>query len=193
MGNCQNSYCCRSDQKEIILEDNKIYQAYMDIKNINDDIKSSDIFKKDKIYLIFKESIPLFVSKIERFAELENKEIQEQLGQIRFTFNFDELTIIDKGNYETNEEFIIVNEKFFEILDIKRNIFDNKSVIINKENNITQIEFDQQKKKKINKINELNFCYKFEERNNNNNVNIVGSNNTVVEENRLNLNQNNNH
>ena len=193
MGNCQNSYCCRSDQKEIILEDNKIYQAYMDIKNINDDITSSDIFKKDKIYLIFKESIPLFVSKIERFAELENKEIQEQLGQIRFPFNFDELKIIDKGNYETNEEFIIVNEKFFEILDIKRNIFDNKSVIINKENNITQIEFDQQKKKKINKINELNFCYKFEERNNNNNVNIVGSNNTVVEENILNLNKNNNH
>ena len=193
MGNCQNSYCCRSDQKEIILEDNKIYQAYMDIKNINDDIKSSDIFKKDKIYLIFKESIPLFVSKIERFAELENKEIQEQLDQIRFQFNFDQLTIIDKGNYETNEEFIIVNEKFFEILDIERNIFDNKSVIINKENNITQIEFDQQKKKKINKINELNFCYKFEERNNNNNVNIVGSNNTVVEENILNLNKNNNH
>ena len=193
MGNCQNSYCCRSDQKEIILEDNKIYQAYMDIKNINDDIKSSDIFKKDKIYLIFKESIPLFVSKIERFAELENKEIQEQLGQIRFSINFDELTIIDKGNYETNEEFIIVNEKFFEILDIKRNIFDNKSVIINKENNITQIEFDQQKKKKINKINELNFCYKFEERNNNANVIIFGSNNTVVEENILNLNQNNNH
>ena len=193
MGNCQNSYCCRSDQKEIILEDNKIYQAYMDIKNINDDIKSSDIFKKDKIYLIFKESIPLFVSKIERFAELENKEIQEQLGQIRFSINFDQLTIIDKGNYETNEEFIIVNEKFFEILDIKRNIFDNKSVIINKENNITQIEFDHQKKKKINKINELNFCYKFEERNNNNNVNIVGSNNTVVEENKLNLNKNNNH
>ena len=193
MGNCQNSYCCRSDQKEIILEDNKIYQAYMDIKNINDDITSSDIFKKDKIYLIFKESIPLFVSKIERFAELENKEIQEQLDQIRFQFNFDQLTIIDKGNYETNEEFIIVNEKFFEILDIKRNIFDNKSVIINKENNITQIEFDQQKKKKINKINELNFCYKFEERNNNNNVNIVGSNNTVVEENILNLNKNNNH
>ena len=193
MGNCQNSYCCRSDQKEIILEDNKIYQAYMDIKNINDDIKSSDIFKKDKIYLIFKESIPLFVSKIERFAELENKEIQEQLDQIRFQFNFDQLTIIDKGNYQTNEEFIIVNEKFFEILDIKRNIFDNKSVIINKENNITQIEFDQQKKKKINKINELNFCYKFEERNNNNNVNIVGSNNTVVEENILNLNKNNNH
>ena len=193
MGNCQNSYCCRSDQKEIILEDNKIYQAYMDIKNINDDITSSDIFKKDKIYLIFKESIPLFVSKIERFAELENKEIQEQLGQIRFSINFDELTIIDKGNYETNEEFIIVNEKFFEILDIKRNIFDNKSVIINKENNITQVEFDQQKKKKINKINELNFCYKFEERNNNNNVNIIGSNNTVVEENILNLNQNNNH
>ena len=193
MGNCQNSYCCRSDQKEIILEDNKIYQAYMDIKNINDDITSSDIFKKDKIYLIFKESIPLFVSKIERFAELENKEIQEQLGQIRFSINFDELTIIDKGNYETNEEFIIVNEKFFEILDIKRNIFDNKSVIINKENNITQIEFDQQKKKKINKINELNFCYKFEERNNNANVIIFGSNNTVVEENILNLNQNNNH
>ena len=193
MGNCQNSYCCRSDQKEIILEDNKIYQAYMDIKNINDDITSSDIFKKDKIYLIFKESIPLFVSKIERFAELENKEIQEQLDQIRFQFNFDQLTIIDKGNYETNEEFIIVNEKFFEILDIERNIFDNKSVIINKENNITQIEFDQQKKKKINKINELNFCYKFEERNNNNNVNIVGSNNTVVEENILNLNKNNNH
>ena len=193
MGNCQNSYCCRSDQKEIILEDNKIYQAYMDIKNINDDIKSSDIFKKDKIYLIFKESIPLFVSKIEKFAKLENKEIQEQLDQIRFQFNFDQLTIIDKGNYQTNEEFIIVNEKFFEILDIKRNIFDNKSVIINKENNITQIEFDQQKKKKINKINELNFCYKFEERNNNNNVNIVGSNNTVVEENILNLNKNNNH
>ena len=193
MGNCQNSYCCRSDQKEIILEDNKIYQAYMDIKNINDDITSSDIFKKDKIYLIFKESIPLFVSKIERFAELENKEIQEQLDQIRFQFNFDQLTIIDKGNYETNEEFIIVNEKFFEILDIKRNIFDNKSVIINKENNITQIEFDQQKKKKINKINELNFCYKFEERNNNANVIIFGSNNTVVEENILNLNQNNNH
>ena len=193
MGNCQNSYCCRSDQKEIILEDNKIYQAYMDIKNINDDITSSDIFKKDKIYLIFKESIPLFVSKIERFAELENKEIQEQLGQIRFPFNFDELKIIDKGNYETNEEFIIVNEKFFEILDIKRNIFDNKSVIINKENNITQIEFDQQKKKKINKINELNFCYKFEERNNNANVIIFGSNNTVVEENIFNLNQNNNH
>ena len=193
MGNCQNSYCCRSDQKEIILEDNKIYQAYMDIKNINDDIKSSDIFKKDKIYLIFKESIPLFVSKIEKFAKLENKEIQEQLGQIRSTFNFDELTIIDKGNYETIEEFIIVNEKFFEILDIKRNIYNNKSVIINKENNITQIEFDQQKKKKINKINELNFCYKFEERNNNNNVNIVGSNNTVVEENILNLNKNNNH
>ena len=193
MGNCQNSYCCRSDQKEIILEDNKIYQAYMNIKNLNDDINSSDIFKKDKIYLIFKESIPLFVSKIERFAELENKEIQEQLGQIRSTFNFDELTIIDKGNYETNEEFIIVNEKFFEILDIKRNIFDNKSVIINKENNITQIEFDQQKKKKINKINELNFCYKFEERNNNANVIIFGSNNTVVEENILNLNQNNNH
>ena len=193
MGNCQNSYCCRSDQKEIILEDNKIYQAYMDIKNINDDIKSSDIFKKDKIYLIFKESIPLFVSKIERFAELENKEIQEQLDQIRFQFNFDQLTIIDKGNYQTNEEFIIVNEKFFEILDIKRNIFDNKSVIINKENNITQIEFDQQKKKKINKINELNFCYKFEERNNNANVIIFGSNNTVVEENILNLNQNNNH
>ena len=193
MGNCQNSYCCRSDQKEIILEDNKIYQAYMDIKNINDDITSSDIFKKDKIYLIFKESIPLFVSKIERFAELENKEIQEQLDQIRFQFNFDQLTIIDKGNYQTNEEFIIVNEKFFEILDIKRNIFDNKSVIINKENNITQIEFDQQKKKKINKINELNFCYKFEERNNNANVIIFGSNNTVVEENILNLNQNNNH
>ena len=193
MGNCQNSYCCRSDQKEIILEDNKIYQAYMDIKNINDDIKSSDIFKKDIIYLIFKESISRFVSKIEKFAKLENKEIQEQLGQIRFPFNFDELKIIDKGNYETNEEFIIVNEKFFEILDIKRNIFDNKSVIINKENNITQIEFDQQKKKKINKINELNFCYKFEERNNNNNVNIVGSNNTVVEENILNLNKNNNH
>ena len=193
MGNCQNSYCCRSDQKEIILEDNKIYQAYMDIKNINDDIKSSDIFKKDKIYLIFKESIPLFVSKIEKFAKLENKEIQEQLGQIRFPFNFDELTLIDKGNCETNEEFIIVNEKFFEILDIKRNIFDNKSVIINKENNITQIEFDQQKKKKINKINELNFCYKFEERNNNANVIIFGSNNTVVEENILNLNQNNNH
>ena len=193
MGNCQNSYCCRSDQKEIILEDNKIYQAYMDIKNINDDIKSSDIFKKDKIYLIFKESISLFVSKIEKFAKLENKEIQEQLGQIRFPFNFDELKIIDKGNYETNEEFIIVNEKFFEILDIKRNIFDNKSVIINKENNITQIEFDQQKKKKINKINELNFCYKFEERNNNANVIIFGSNNTVVEENILNLNKNNNH
>ena len=143
--------------------------------------------------MIFKESIPLFVSKIERFAELENKEIQEQLGQIRFPFNFDELKIIDKGNYETNEEFIIVNEKFFEILDIKRNIFDNKSVIINKENNITQIEFDQQKKKKINKINELNFCYKFEERNNNANVIIFGSNNTVVEENIFNLNQNNNH
>ena len=193
MGNCQNSYCCRSDQKEIILEDNKIYQAYMDIKNINDDITSSDIFKKDKIYLIFKESISLFVSKIEKFAKLENKEIQEQLGQIRFPFNFDELKIIDKGNYETNEEFIIVNEKFFEILDIKRNIFDNKSVIINKENNITQIEFDQQKKKKINKINELNFCYKFEERNNNANVIIFGSNNTVVEENIFNLNQNNNH
>ena len=193
MGNCQNSYCCRSDQKEIILEDNKIYQAYMNIKNLNDDINSSDIFKKDKIYLIFKESIPLFVSKIERFAELENKEIQEQLDQIRFQFNFDQLTIIDKGNYETNEEFIIVNEKFFEILEIKRNIFDNKSVIINKENNITQIEFDQQKKKKINKINELNFCYKFEERNNNANVIIFGSNNTVVEENILNLNQNNNH
>ena len=193
MGNCQNSYCCRSDQKEIILEDNKIYQAYMNIKNLNDDINSSDIFKKDKIYLIFKESIPLFVSKIERFAELENKEIQEQLGQIRFSINFDELTIIDKGNYETNEEFIIVNEKFFEILDIKRNIFDNKSVIINKENNITQIEFDHQKKKKINKINELNFCYKFEERNNNANVTIFGSNNTVVEENILNLNKNNNH
>ena len=193
MGNCQNSYCCRSDQKEIILEDNKIYQAYMDIKNINDDITSSDIFKKDKIYLIFKESIPLFVSKIERFAELENKEIQEQLGQIRFPFNFDELKIIDKGNYETNEEFIIVNEKFFEILDIKRNIFDNKSVIINKENNITQIEFDQQKKKKINKINELNFCYKFDGSNSINNVNILGSNNTVVEENILNLNKNNNH
>ena len=193
MGNCQNSYCCRSDQKEIILEDNKIYQAYMDIKNINDDITSSDIFKKDKIYLIFKESIPLFVSKIERFAELENKEIQEQLGQIRFSINFDELTIIDKGNYETNEEFIIVNEKFFEILDIKRNIFDNKSVIINKENNITQIEFDQQKKKKINKINEFNFCYKFDGSNSINNVNILGSNNTVVEENILNLNKNNNH
>ena len=193
MGNCQNSYCCRSDQKEIILEDNKIYQAYMDIKNINDDITSSDIFKKDKIYLIFKESIPLFVSKIERFAELENKEIQEQLDQIRFSFNFDQLTIIDKGNYETNEEFIIVNEKFFEILDIKRNIFDNKSVIINKENNITQIEFDQQKKKKINKINEFNFCYKFDGSNSINNVNILGSNNTVVEENILNLNKNNNH
>ena len=193
MGNCQNSYCCRSDQKEIILEDNEIYQAYMNIKNLNDDIKSSDIFKKDKIYLIFKGSISYFVNKIEKFAKLENKEIQEQLGQNRFTFNFDELTIIDKGNYETNEEFIIVNEKFFEILDIKRNIFDNKSVIINKENNITQIEFDQQKKKKINKINELNFCYKFEERNNNANVIIFGSNNTVVEENILNLNQNNNH
>ena len=193
MGNCQNSYCCRSDQKEIILEDNKIYQAYMDIKNINDDITSSDIFKKDKIYLIFKESISLFVNKIEKFAKLENKEIQEQLGQNRFTFNFDKLTLIDKGNCETNEEFIIVNEKFFEILDIKRNIFDNKSVIINKENNITQIEFDQQKKKKINKINELNFCYKFEERNNNANVIIFGSNNTVVEENILNLNQNTNH
>ena len=121
----------------------------MNIKNLNDDIKSSDIFKKDKIYLIFKGSISYFVNKIEKFAKLENKEIQEQLGQNRFTFNFDELTLIDKGNCETNEEFIIVNEKFFEILDIKRNIFDNKSVIINKENNITQIEFDQQKKKKL--------------------------------------------
>ena len=193
MGNCQNSYCCRSDQKEIILEDNKIYQAYMNIKNLNDDIKSSDIFKKDKIYLIFKGSISYFVNKIEKFAKLENKEIQEQLGQNRFTFNFDKLTLIDKGNCETNEEFIIVNEKFFEILDIKRNIFDNKSVIINKENNITQIEFDQQKKKKINKINELNFCYKFDGSNSINNVNILGSNNTVVEENILNLNKNNNH
>ena len=77
MGNCQNSYCCRSDQKEIILEDNEIYQAYMNIKNLNDDINSSDIFKKDKIYLIFKESISRFVSKIEKFAKLENKEIQE--------------------------------------------------------------------------------------------------------------------
>ena len=98
------------------------------------------------------------------------------------------MTIIDKGNYETNEEFIIVNEKFFEILDIKRNIFDNKSVIINKENNITKIEFDHQKKKKINKINEFNFCYKFDGSNSINNVNILGSNNTVVEENKLNLN-----
>ena len=103
------------------------------------------------------------------------------------------MTLIDKGNCETNEEFIIVNEKFFEILDIKRYIFDNKSVIINKENNITQIEFDQQKKKKINKINELNFCYKFDGSNSINNVNILGSNNTVVEENILNLNKNNNH
>ena len=193
MGNCQNSICFPSDKKEIILVDNKIYQAYMNIKILNDDIKSSDIFKKDKIYLIFKESISYFVNTIEKFAKLENKEIQEQLEQIRFPFNFDELTIIDKENFETNEEFIIVNEKFFEILDIKRNIFDNKSVIINKENNITQIEFVQQKKKKINKINELNFCYKFEERNNNANVIIFGSNNTVVEENILNLNQNNNH
>ena len=163
MGNCliseePGSSFTISEKK---LNDNKIYKAYKAIKELSDDIQSKNLLKTDKIYLIDSYSIQDFVNFIERFSNLSNSMLLKLLEENNFEFNFDNLELINETNCETKNKFIIVDEKFFQILGIQEN---KNSVIldINKRKKINQIEFSDETKKGFIKPDNLNFNYIFD-------------------------------
>ena len=199
MGNCliseQSANCFTISERR--LENNKIYKAYKAIKILSDDIQSKNILKTDKIYLIYIHTIQEFVNFIERFSKLNDSSIAKLLEENSFKFNFDNLQIINEANFETKNEFLIVDEKFLQILGIQEIQFHNSSVIldIDKGENIYLIEFANQTKKSFIKSNNLNFCYEFDpniaENNLETNNEIISS--TIIMRNNLeNVNDNNN-
>ena len=195
MGNCliseQPTSCFTISEER--LENNKIYKAYKAIKILSDDIQSKNILKTDKIYLIYIHTIQEFVDFIERISNFNDSSIAKLLEENSFKFNFDNLQIINEANFETKNEFLIVDEKFLQILGIQEIQFHNSSVIldIDKGKNIYLIEFANQTKKSFIKSNNLNFCYEFdhnlettiimrnnfENANDNNNTNNNGNSN----------------
>ena len=151
-------------------------------------MNSKNILKKDKIYLISTNSIQDFVNNIEIFSNLDDSEIKKTLEDNHFTIVFDNMEIIDESNYENEiqNEFIIVDEDFLQIIGKNNEENNNNSVIIdiNKYENKCQIEFANQAKKNYFKLDNLNFCYKFESSNNNQNLSAVNENaSTIVEPN----------
>ena len=188
MGNCLNieEGCSCFTISERKLEINKIFKAYKSIKRFDIEIKSKNILKKDKIYLISTNSIQDFVNNIEIFSNLDDSEILEELEDNRFLFDFENLEIIDESNYnnENLNEFIIVDEEFLKIIGKNNEENNQKSVIIDmdKNENKFQIEFANQMKKKYIKLHNLNFCYKFESVNDNQQFTTVNQTNisTIV-------------
>ena len=186
MGNCLNSQegCgCFSISKDK-LEINKIFKAYKSIVRFDNEMKSKNILKKDKIYLISTNSIQDFVNNIEIFSNLDDSEIKKTLEDNHFTIDFDNMEIIDESNYENEiqNEFIIVDEDFLQIIGKNNEENNNNSVIIdiNKYENKFQIEFANQTKKKYLKLDNLNFCYKFESANDNQNLSIINENTSTI-------------
>ena len=190
MGNCliseQPTSCFTISEER--LENNKIYKAYKVIKILSDDIQSKNILKTDKIYLIYIHTIQEFVNFIERISNFNDSSIAKLLEENSFKFNFDNLQIINEENFETKNEFLIVDEKFLQILGIQEIQFHNSSVIldIDKGKNIYLIEFANQTKKSFIKSNNLNFCYEFD-------PNIADLETTIIMRNNFeNANDNNN-
>ena len=153
MGNCLNSEegCSCFTISGRKLEINKIFKAYKSIKRFDIEMKSKNILKKDKIYLISTNSVQDFVNNIEIFSNLDDSEIRKKLEDNRFLFDFDNLEIIDESNYnnEILNEFIIVDEEFLKIIGKNNEENNQKSVIIDmdKNENKFQIEFANQMKK----------------------------------------------
>ena len=188
MGNCLNSEegCSCFTISGRKLEINKIFKAFKSIVRFDIEMKSKNILKKDKIYLISTNSIQDFVNNIEIFSNLDDSEILKKLEDNRFLFDFENLEIIDESNYnnENLNEFIIVDEEFLKIIGKNNEENNQKSVIIDmdKNENKFQIEFANQMKKKYIKLHNLNFCYKFESVNDNQQFTTVNQTNisTIV-------------
>ena len=188
MGNCLNSEegCSSFTISGRKLEINKIFKAYKSILRFDIEMKSKNILKKDKVYLISTNSIQDFVNNIEIFSNLDDSEILKKLEDNRFLFDFENLEIIDESNYnnENLNEFIIVDEEFLKIIGKNNEENNQKSVIIDmdKNENKFQIEFANQMKKKYIKLDNLNFCYKFESVNDNQQFTTVNQTNisTIV-------------
>ena len=179
MGNCLNieEGCSCFTISERKLEINKIFKAYKSIKRFDIEMKSKNILKKDKVYLISTNSIQDFVNNIEIFSNLDDSEIRKKLEDNRLLFDFDNLEIIDESNYnnEILNEFIIVDEEFLKIIGKNNEENNQKSVVIDidKNENKFQIEFANQMKKRYVKLGGLNFCYKFESAIGNQNLTTV--------------------
>ena len=179
MGNCLNSEegCSCFTISERKLEINKIFKAYKSILRFDIEMKSKNILKKDKVYLISTNSIQDFVNNIEIFSNLDDSEIRKKLEDNRLLFDFDNLEIIDESNYnnEILNEFIIVDEEFLKIIGKNNEENNQKSVVIDidKNENKFQIEFANQMKKRYIKLDNLNFCYKFESAIGNQNLTTV--------------------
>ena len=188
MGNCLNSEegCSCFTISGRKLEINKIFKAYKSILRFDIEMKSKNILKKDKVYLISTNSIQDFVNNIEIFSNLDDSEILKKLEDNRFLFDFENLEIIDESNYnnENLNEFIIVDEEFLKIIGKNNEENNQKSVVIDidKNENKFQIEFANQMKKKYIKLHNLNFCYKFESVNDNQQFTTVNQTNisTIV-------------
>ena len=194
---CSANPVINDDHNDFKTSNNyKIYKAYKLIKNLNDEIKNQNILKKDQLYLIYIQSIQNFVNSIEEFSNKEKSCIQRQLkDEDPKKYEFDKLEFIDENNYQNKNEFIIVNKQFLEVLGIEQNDnSNNKSIIIdiNKEKNISQIEFNNHNRYNFTKLDKCNLCYNL---NNNtivvpNNLNSISNNlnnnNTIVETNNLN-------
>lgn len=207
---CSANPVINDDHNDFKTSNNyKIYKAYKLIKNLNDEIKNQNILKKDQLYLIYIQSIQNFVNSIKEFSNKEKSYIQRQLkDKDPKKYEFDKLEFIDENNYQNKNEFIIVNKQFLEVLGIEQNDnSNNKNIIIDidKQNNISQIEFNNHKKYNFTKLDKCNLCYKFEiidsniinSRNLNNKTIVVpnilnninnnlNNNNTIVETNILN-------
>ena len=184
-----------TDERIITKKNDNIYKAYKCIKDQNDEIKSHNILKKDQLYLIYTHSIQNFVNRIEELFNKGKSEIKKQLiDEDPAKYEFDKLEFIDEANCEIKDEFIIVDKKFLEIMEIElKDGGNDKSVIINidKQNNISQIEFTNHKSHDFIALDNLNFCFAFNLNNTDSKVeknNLNNNNKTKVEKNNLNNN-----
>ena len=180
-----------TDERIITKKNDNIYKAYKFIKDQNDEIKSHNILKKDQLYLIYTHSIQSFVDCVEELFNKGKSEIKKQLiDEDPAKYEFDKLEFIDEANCEIKNEFIIVDKKFLEIMEIElKDGGNDKSVIINidKQNNISQIEFTNHKSHDFIALNNLNFCFTFNLNNTDTKVeqNNLDNNKTKIEKNNL--------
>ena len=168
MGSCPNSEnseekygCCTYSIKR--CKNYNIYKAYKCIQKISDEIQFHDIIKKDKMYLIYKDSIQYFIKRIENFSKETKQDIIKQLDDDDpLKYNFDKLEFIDYEHCTNKNEFIIADKDFLEIVKKEENKDENKSVIIDidKKNKIEQIEFPEHKKHDFIKSDNFNLCYR---------------------------------
>ena len=152
MGNGQNNKgedicCCYRT-----IEDNsneqlksKLFELFNKIKGINELFKEHTIIKLDKLFLINSGNIPDLISIFSEIEEknlninninIENKNIEEDLKKIEIINELEDCKKCKNG-------FIIVNEKFMELIKIG-NEYNNKSIMIDvdKNNNLIMLKDD---------------------------------------------------